>query len=104
MEETRGYYQGLANRIRIDMDSRSPRLRLSVIGYLVDGGITPKSVGSASEWLEFIEKTVTFVGADLVEFVDDIAEFELPEKSEHGEADIVGAPGDDVLKGSKGYL
>ncbi len=103
MEETRGYYQGLANRVRIDMDSRSPRLRLSVLGYLVDAGVTPEKVGTTDEWLEFLDKAVDFVGADLAEFADDIAEFELPEKSEDDE--VVGKPFDDVLKKRDGpYL
>ncbi len=104
MEETRGYYQGLANRIRIDMDSRSPRLRLSVIGYFVDGGVTPKKVGGVDEWLEFVDKTVQFVGADFDAFANDIAEFVLPEKGEDfKDADGTEDMGD-ILKGSKGYL
>ena len=78
MEETRGYYQGLANRMRIDMDSRSPRLRLSVVGYLVDGGVTPEKVGTTAEWLAFVDKTIEFIGADLADLVGEIAEFELP--------------------------
>ena len=85
MEETRGYYQGLANRMRIDMDSRSPRLRLSVIGYLVDGGVTPEKMGTTAEWLAFVDKTIEFIGADLADLVGEIAEFELPEDGEKGE-------------------
>ena len=85
MEETRGYYQGLANRMRIDMDSRSPRLRLSVVGYLVDGGVTPEKMGGTTEWLELVDKTIEFIGADLADLVGEIAEFELPEGGEKGE-------------------
>jgi len=96
MEETRGYYQGLANRMRIDMDSRSPRLRLSVVGYLVDGGVTPEKVGTTAEWLAFVDKTIEFIGADLADLVGEIAEFELPEDGEKGEE-----KGEDLLNYDK---
>ena len=79
MTDTRGYYQGLANRIRIDMDSRSPRLRLSALAYLVEAGITPDSVGSVQDWLDLLESTVKYIGEDFESYVESVETFKLPE-------------------------
>ena len=80
--ETRGVYQSLANRIRIDMDSRNPKLRLSVIGYFVEAGITPHEVGGQEEWMDLVEDTVEYIGAEFAEFVASVENLTLPEQEE----------------------
>ncbi len=99
---TKGDYQEIANRIRIDMDSRSPRLRLSVVGYLVDAGITPKKVGGVNEWLGLVRDTITLIGEDLDEFADGVENFEVSD--EVGDED---SDGYEILKlkeKDQGYL
>ncbi len=94
--EEKGYYQGVANRIRIDMDSRSPRLRLSVLGILLENGVTPEAMGGIDEWGEFFRDVLTVVGGGLDEFADEIQGFEEDEP----DTDVKDAY--DILKKSDG--
>ena len=102
--ETKGHYQDIANRIRIDMDSRSPRLRLSVIGYLVDAGVTPKKLGGMDEWLNLIKETITYIGEDLTSFAQDIEDLIPPEESDDDGADKDKDAYSILKDGTKGYL
>lgn len=77
--ESKGEYQGVANRIRIEMDSRSPRLRLSVLGLLLDGGLTPKKVGGTEKFMEFLDELVEYLGSDLSSFTEGVEGFTIPE-------------------------
>ncbi len=81
----RGDYQEMANRIRTDMDGRGPRLRLSVVGYLTDANVTPKTVGSVDEWLDLVKKTVTFVSEDMEGYANMVEALEPPEEGEEVE-------------------
>jgi hypothetical protein len=63
------------------MDSRSPRLRLSVLGLLLDAGFTPDKVGSET-WTAFFEDIVDYLGDGLDGFANDVAGFELPKNEE----------------------
>ena len=75
MADTQGYYQGIANRVRMDMDSRSPRLRLTTIGGLLEAGYRPDS---DERWFETVEKIVEYVGAEMDNFADAIATLRPP--------------------------
>jgi len=78
--EDKGYYEGVANRIRIDMDSRSPRLRLSVLGMLLEAGVLSKpEIGHGEEWIAFLNRVVEYIGSGLDGFATSIKEFEPEE-------------------------
>jgi hypothetical protein len=66
------------------MDSRSPRLRLSVLGLLLEAGFTPDKVGS-EEWTAFLEDIVDYLGDGLDDWANDMAKLEVPE--EEGDKD-----------------
>lgn len=84
MAETHVYYQSIANRVRMDMDSRSPRLRLSVVGGLTEAGYTPDQ---DDEWLETVENIVDFVGAEMENFADMIEGLTPPDKIDDDDDD-----------------
>ncbi len=86
--QQRGDYQTMANRIRTDMDGRAPRLRLSVVGYLLDNKVTPEKVGGMDEWLDLIELTVNYVTADMEEYATAVAELDEPEETVHPEDEV----------------
>jgi hypothetical protein len=79
--ESKGEYQGVANRIRIEMDSRSPRLRLSVLGLLLDGGLKPdlNREGATKEFMEFLDELVEYLGEGLSSFTESVEGFAIPE-------------------------
>ena len=75
------YYLEVANRVRMEMDSRSPKLRLTIIGALTDAGYLPTSDG---KWLERVQEMLEWVAEDAEEFVTMIEELEVidPKKNE----------------------
>lgn len=76
-----GYYQRVANRTRIDMDGRSPRLRLSLIGYCIEQGIVPT--------VEQIEALSNYVSAELDEYIATILELPVvPDDEKDSDSDV----------------
>jgi hypothetical protein len=41
----KNYYKHLANRLVIETDGRNPRSRLTILEILIQGGVTPLSLG-----------------------------------------------------------
>ena len=82
--DNKNYYQDVANRIRIDMDSRSPRLRLSVLGLLLDAGIRPDKewYGVSEDWKTFFEELVDYVGAGLSDFATSVEQYVQEDEKE----------------------
>lgn len=98
--ENRGYYQGIANRTRIDMDSRSPRLRLSIIGFLAEAGVTPKKMRGPEEWLNLVKSIVNYVGEEHEAFAEGVEKLVVPEEGTNDEP----ANAYDIMKaGDGGY-
>ncbi len=89
----RGDYQTIANRIRTDMDGRGPRLRLSIVGFLVDNKVTPDKLGGVDEWLDLVEKTVAYVSADMEEYANAVANLVEPDETNHPENEVKDAYG-----------
>jgi len=84
------------------MDSRGPRLRLSIVGYLTDNGVTPETVGGSEEWLDLIDKTVTWIGENMEEYADTVANLEIPEETDSADDFGVRNAYDDLREGHKG--
>ncbi|KKK40165.1 hypothetical protein LCGC14_3155410 [marine sediment metagenome] len=100
--QQRGDYQTIANRIRTDMDGRGPRLRLSVVGYLIDNEVTPDKLGGVNEWLDLVEKTVNYVTADMEEYATIIENLVEPDETNHPEEEVKDAY--DINKRGSQYL
>jgi hypothetical protein len=84
----RGDYQEIANRVRTDMDGRGPRLRLSIVGYLIDNKVTPERVGGVDEWLDLVKTTVDYVTEDMEDYANTIENLTPPEKTDHPEEEV----------------
>lgn len=57
----------------MEMDARSPRLRLSVVGYLLDAKAIPLD-------LELVDEIVQYVSKDTAAYADDVAAIQDPEE------------------------
>ena len=88
MINDKDHYQSVANAVRLELDSRSPRLRLSVIGYLTAADITPETMdGNDDRWLELVKAVVDYIGEEIDNFVEVIEnlpaiEPSVPEKDD----------------------
>lgn len=56
----------------MEMDKRSPRLRLSIIGYLLDAGRDPD--------LKVVDELVTYVAEDTSAYADDVSKISDPDE------------------------
>jgi len=101
--KTKADYQEIANRVRIDMDGRGPRVRLSMVGYLTDNDVTPESVGGVDEWLDLIKRTVDWIGEDYEAYVTMIENLDVVEGvTESDDTDAYSIL--DVKPKNQGYL
>jgi hypothetical protein len=68
------YYQKVANHLRMEMDTRSPKLRLSVVGYLVDAGYLP----SDPNFLNMVREIMEYIGLETEEYLEGVAQLVDP--------------------------
>ena len=71
----KNYYKRLANRLTVEMDTRSPGLRLTVIGQLLEAGYTP----AEAQFLETVQTLVNYIGEKRDEYTQAVLEIEDPE-------------------------
>lgn len=92
--DNKNYYQDVANRIRIDMDSRSPRLRLSVLGLLLDAGVKPDIGHGEDKWALFYQGIVEYVGSGLADFAISVEQFVQEDDKKEDESGMERAAND----------
>ena len=61
----------IADQYRINLDQRSPKIRLTVIMYLLENGIKP-NLDDPESFIEMARLLAIFVGEELEDFVNDI--------------------------------
>ena len=72
----------IANQIKLEMDSRNPRLRLTVLTCLLDNGVPVVDV------LERTKEIVAWVGVDLETLLSEFLEDTAVEEVEEIEVDL----------------
>lgn len=58
-------------QLRMELDPRSPKLRLSVMAYLLEHGIKPED--DTEKFIAILETIMKYVGADLDELITELA-------------------------------
>ena len=94
------YYTEVVQRIRLELDRRSPRLRLSVIAYLTEAGVVPGE--DEDRWFNLIDRLVNYVGEDIDDFATMV--LETIDDDEDEEESPTQDAYDIFKKGSDGYL
>ncbi len=74
------YYLEVANRLRVEMDGRSPRLRLSLIAALTDAGYLPTTDDA---WLDNMKTMLEWVSEEADGFMTMIEELKVIEPKEN---------------------
>ena len=101
--ETTFSFEERADIVRMEFDSRSPKLRLSIFAYLIEAGVQPDEINTIESFVSLMHKVTEFVSEDVKGYAEDVAELE-PDKVE-GNIVLLDKDGDDpYLQDGGGHL